>query len=789
MPATQSLSGAPLLGGRLRPSVLSTAIAGLLGVGLLWSTMDVMAAAGADGPVGSAGSARSIGSTESAEVTGAVDRLAPVVVTAAGFEQEVDEAPASITIITREELERRQVTNLAEALRGVEGVNVSPLDARDGKTGNQSISLRGLPRDYTLVMIDGVRQNPMGNITPNSFNDSQSVFIPPIAAIERIEVIRGPMSTLYGSDALGGVVNIITRRPDREAWGGSASVSRTFQQDSDFGDHSLVEAYLSGPMVEDKLAMKLQARYLDRESSDIQIPGVVYPRPVTADTPTMGQNPVGANLYTVGGELLFTPSQSHDISLVFNSTRQEYDNRNGDIGALHRTGNPRPSACNAIPAPNYCRGYERELHFERDQWTLGHVGRFGIGTLETRLTRDELETRGRTIPLGSGLDPSLEGSARSLKLKTDLLDTRFLTGVGNHLISLGAQYIDASMTDGIWGGGTNSLRQYSLFAEDEWRILDSFALTAGLRYDDNEYYSGKWVPRLYGVWNVDERWILKGGVASGFRTPYLEQLTDGIIGYGNQGSVPLFGNPGLKPETGVNYELSLLYRMGQSFDAQATIFQNDLEDLVERGTGANAGKDLNIGEARIRGLELGVGWSLTDAVRLSGNYAYTDSEVTRTQLDTGNPAQLIASKRGDPLVSVPEHMLNALLTWQATPKLETFLRAEYRSSAFRPRNFHEPQNGGNAQGQVARGWRDSNIVIGDFKGYSLFDLGATYQISRMVRVTGVIQNLLGKDFIDYRPYTRCTNAGCTGAGEEAFSNVYNSILEPRRLFVSLNLDF
>lgn len=63
-------------------------------------------------------------------------------------------------------------------------------------------------------------------------------------------------------------------------------------------------------------------------------------------------------------------------------------------------------------------------------------------------------------------------------------------------------------------------------------------------------------------------------------------------------------------------------------------------------------------------------------------------------------------------------MLNATLDWQATPQLTTFLKSEYRSSAFRPRNFHEPQNGGNAQAGEPGEWRDSNRVLGDFKGYA-----------------------------------------------------------------------
>jgi outer membrane receptor for ferrienterochelin and colicins len=123
------------------------------------------------------------------------------------------------------------------------------------------------------VLIDGVRQNPMGNITPNSFNDSQSVFIPPVAAIERIEVIRGPQSTLYGSDALGGVVNVITRKAG-PAWSGSASLGHTFQGDGEFGDKTTLEAYVAGPLAGDALLLQLFGKVYSRDASEMQIPGV-----------------------------------------------------------------------------------------------------------------------------------------------------------------------------------------------------------------------------------------------------------------------------------------------------------------------------------------------------------------------------------------------------------------------------------------------------------------------------------------------------------------------------------
>jgi outer membrane receptor for ferrienterochelin and colicins len=501
----------------------------------------------------------------------------------------------------------------------------------------------------------------------------------------------------------------------------------------------------------------------------------------------MGQNPVGAEAYTVGGKVLVAPSRQHEFSLAFNSARQDYDNTFGDVGALHRTGAPTASACNSKPFPNFCRGYEQELTFTRNQATLGYTGRFGFGGIDARYTRDQLRTEGRTIPLGSGLAPAIEGSPRQLALDTDIFDLKLLTAFGSHTATLSAQVINPTMTDGLWGGISNTNRQYSVFGEDEWQLTERFALTGGLRYDKNDAFSGEFTPRLYGVWKASSDWTFKGGVGKGFRTPYLEQLTSGIIGFGSQGTVPIFGNPNLRPETSTNVELSSLYAAGP-WSAQATMFRSELKDLIEAGTGANTGKSLNLGEATIHGLELAAAFKASAAVTLSGNYAYTRSEVTSTQLDTGNPAQAIARRKGDPLSSVPEHMLNAQVNWQAMPRLNAFLAVEHRSKAFRPRDFHEPQTGGSSQAAVASGVRDSNAVLGDFKGYSLFNVGTSYRISKNVAVNAVIYNLLNKDFKDYVAYNRCANGGCTTFAN-GFSNTYNNIQEPRRLYVSLNAEF
>ena len=112
--------------------------------------------------------------------------LREVVVSASGFEQDIKEAPASITVIPREELAKGRFGSLTDALESVEGIDVG---APAGKTGGLNISIRGMPSDYTLVLIDGRRQNSAGNVTPNGFGETQTSFMPPIGAIERIEEI------------------------------------------------------------------------------------------------------------------------------------------------------------------------------------------------------------------------------------------------------------------------------------------------------------------------------------------------------------------------------------------------------------------------------------------------------------------------------------------------------------------------------------------------------------------------------------------------------------------------
>lgn len=144
-------------------------------------------------------------------------------------------------MLTREDLDRLPYREVTDALLEIPGVTVTP-----GEGNSRDISIRGMAPQYTLILVDGKRLSSRETRT-NGGNISEGGQLPPLEAIERIEVVRGPMSSLYGSDAMGGVVNIITRRIAR-TWRGSARVNGTMQLGSDYGNVADGNFYLSGPI-------------------------------------------------------------------------------------------------------------------------------------------------------------------------------------------------------------------------------------------------------------------------------------------------------------------------------------------------------------------------------------------------------------------------------------------------------------------------------------------------------------------------------------------------------------
>ncbi|EXS69225.1 TonB-dependent receptor [Sphingobium sp. Ant17] len=671
----------------------------------------------------------------------AEDQSNAIVVTAAGYAQDIVEAPASITVLGREELQEKRFGSLAEALQDVQGVDVG---GEAGKTGGLNISIRGMPSDYTLVLIDGRRQNAPGGVTPNGFGETSTSFLPPFSAIEQIEVVRGPMSTLYGSDAMGGVVNIITRKVG-DRWVGTATAESTIQGDDRFGNIQSINGFAQGPVIDNLVGLTLRGSVFHREGSDIPIPG--------DPALTLGRNPVRSDIYTYGGRLTFTPHADHDLWIEYDRNEQSYDNSEGRLGTLGSG------------------GYAPEQQFNRSNYVLAHSWRMGFGQLDTTLTRNDTETIGRLIPNGTpGATP---GSARTLEARNDIIDSRFAGKVGALAFTVGGQYWKARMIEGV-APEPFTFTQWAGFAEATWTIVDGFNLTGGARYDDHSTFGSKWSPRAYAVWNINDNVTLKGGVSRGFKTPRVEQIAEGIIGFGRQGTLPLLGTPGLSPETSTSYEAGLYFDSHGFFSGNVTLFNNDFNDRITSGvfvpncqfaaspnrpgcvdvgnfpTIEQFSQSINIDKARTRGAEVATRFTFSPAVSLVLNYTYTDSE------------QLSGPNEGLPLVGMPKHMLNGNLRWKLGDKASVWARAEIRSSRF-------------------RNDADDRAGVGDFRGYELFHIGGSYQITPAFRLAATVNNILDTDYAEYVSYD--------SDGTDIFTSAYAINQEGRRLWLSATVDF
>jgi outer membrane receptor for ferrienterochelin and colicins len=686
-------------------------------------------------------------------------KLDEFVVSAAGYQQLLADAPASISLIQASDLSEMRINNIADALRSIEGIDV---DATVGKTGTPTVSIRGLPSEYTLVLIDGRRQNVAGNIAPNGFNETAFAFLPPASAIDRIEVVRGPMSTLYGSDAMGGVVNIITRKVG-DHWAGEIRTDLTLQQESEYGERYGSTLYVSGPLIAEKLGFTLRGGYIHRVASDIYATANNGTRFSINDAnfvpswqQSRGFNTTDADIWNLGSRIDWLVSKDHQFWLDLDWGRQIFDNSNEGLGTVDY----------GPTFPTVARGYKDELQFNRDQYALGWNGAFDLITVDTSLMYHSTETRGRTIPNNTFPGGSViqAGDDRVLDNENIVFDTKMVIPFAErNYLTVGGQYWKSEMRDGIAADPTSGAivkfkgDQWSVFAENAWNIIPQLTLTTGVRYNYHDVVGDNISPRAYLVWEPVKAWTFKGGVSQGFKTPGLNQFYNGINGVAGQGTIFSYGNPNLKPETSTSWELGTIFQNESGFTAGGTFFFTSFKDKIGSEPNpnvANTNWSVNVDSAESYGFESFMRYRFLEDWTLSANYTWTNSEYKS------------GADQGSPFVNTPEHVFNARLRWQTTDKLSLWVSGEYRGERYR--------------GTDTRGIQ---AALGDYKAYQLYHLGGSYQASERLTFNATVYNLLDKDFVDFQEYDDLV------VGAPRYASAYSNIHERRRLWLSANVTF
>ncbi len=756
-----------------------------------------------------------------------------IVVSATGFEQKLTEAPASISVITQEDLQARSFMTLLDAVQFQEGIDIGT--TRD-KTGQGTVSMRGLTGEYTLLLIDGIRMNNHGDIYPNNFGGNAFGHVPPIEAIERIEVIRGPASTLYGADALGGVINIITKKRS-EAWGGSINFGRSLQTDDQFGDDITTDFFAQGPLIKGLLTLGVRGSVYERQASSPEFEpavdpnGEVHVRQLGFGS---GGRTVDSDSEQFGFTLYYTPFDNQSVKFDYDNSNQTYDNTptyNIDTGEisypLGTKDNIESIWADRRGVVNPRAGYAANQEFNREWWSISHDAEWEGFSSMVALSYVDTSNDGRTLPLsvqerlllqqmydGTGEYAGLsEAERRDIAEETFLprpkrplesnqytLDARVdipVTGYwGEHNIVLGGQVIDGELLDGVFGledseaGGIQEQKMWSLFAEDNWSPNDYLTLTAGVRYDEHDVFGSQVSPRVYAVYTFSDNWTVKGGVSTGYKTPNTTDLYDGITGFGGQGTSPFAGNPDLEPETSVNSEIAVYWNSDEGHNVNLTYFNTQFEDKIARGdtvysceTTGGVRPCVNLGDYDQLGYDSYSQKINIDEVDLQGIEAAGRLQISSAWFVSANytwtdSEQKSGPQEGEPLTNTAEHMANITLNWDVTTDINLYLQTQLRSDRY-------------------RGWDSTLDKPLYYKNYELLTLGGRYRINEHVTVNARINNLLDEDFTTYTTeYNDLNGDGTyeylTGRGvvsEVVFLDDYNIKDSTRNFWVGVNVRF
>ena len=526
-------------------------------------------------------------------VAAADDSPDNIIVTATRIPTPSSRIGSSVTVITAEDIENHQFRSATEALQSVPSLSI----IRNGGPGKlTSIFSRGTNANHTLVMIDGIEINDPSNTDGRI--DLSHLYI---GDVEKIEVLHGPQSTLYGSDAIGAVIQIFTKKGS-----GKTTLSGTLEGGSfdTFNEY----AYLSGAT--QQLSYTFNLQHTDTDGVSALSSDFRQPNGVLDDDGNEGLTLSSRLVYDLTDMLQF------DFSGRYTKTDNDLD-------------------LNVFPVQD-----DSDSDNTTEQLILGLNTRLSLfeGRTEHRfgINYTDIDRRDRDDydPVNS-LD-YLRATNKGKKLKFDLQNDVYLSEA--HTLTLGIETeedkVDASLDSqsafGPYISDTDAdQRNNAVYFQDQFSATENLSGTAGARYDDNEDFDGKTTWRLAVSYDLPTSGTrLKGSYATGFKAPTLTQL----YGVSVSSFGPFTGNPDLDPETSKGWELGFeqaLKRVNSQFGA--TYYRNDIDNLITFDDSFTT--NINRKEVKTFGVEAFLKTELSRQLNSNISYSYTRAVDQHTDQD------------------------------------------------------------------------------------------------------------------------------------------------------------
>lgn len=508
-----------------------------------------------------------------------------IIVSANRTQQSTSEVAQSVTVITLDDIATRQSAGVADLLRSVPGITVT---SNGGLGTTTSVNIRGAESDQTVALIDGVKLNDPS--TPGGgFNFGNLL----TGNIERIEVVRGSQSVLWGSQAIGGVVNIVTRAPTEK-------LALNLVGEYGWRDTARVVGNISGKF--GPVSANVGAGYLRTD-------GFSTFNETRGGTERDGYRNIGANAK-------FNIALSDAVSV---DLRGWYSD--GKVGI------------DGFPPPTYSFGDTPE--FARTKELIGYAGLNAAlfdGRFRNRIAYTLTDTRRRNVDLTGGTEfETFNAKGRNERFEYqgnfDITDAASAT--------FGAETEKASFRTSSYGSpfAIASARINSFYGQLSAKPVAGLTLSVGLRHDDHDTFGGKTTFSTSALFTPNEgNTVLRASYGEGFKTPSLYQLFSE------------YGNKLLRPESSRSWDAGITQKLLDGrIEVGATWFHRDTRNLINfiscrvPLTGICLGRPNgtydNVAKARAQGLEFTLAVKPVDALRVQANYGYVDAINARTGLD------------------------------------------------------------------------------------------------------------------------------------------------------------
>lgn len=504
--------------------------------------------------------------------------LPPVLVTATRTETPLEQLTTSATVISAEEMQAQQAETVLDALRKAPGLDV----VQSGSRGNAtSVFIRGAESDHVLVLIDGVEVN---STTLGAFNFAHLT----TDNVERVEILRGAGGTLYGSQAIGGVINIVTKKGQ-----GPLEAGLSLEGGNGWTHRQLMT--LRGGA--GKFGYSLSASRIETQGF----------RSVNDDY---------RNLAT-SARLDYQPTEQASLKGIFHFVKNDL----GLFNSNNFASQPDPNAREASTQ------YLGKLEWEHR--ILGNWDYRVSGSVFKEHIKDSDDVDGCTFfgfPCDSRTRDRFRPRSDTAEFQTNYRFEGFST------TTFGVEYKrrSASTSQGI----DKAIRNMSYYLQEQLQFLDRrLMIIPGIRLDDNQSFGTAWTPSFSAAYRFRETGTkLKAGYAEGFKAPTLNELF-----FPPAFGCPAFGNPDLKPEK--SWELNVGAEqdfLGERVKVGATYFHREVKDLIEGrpipGDPFGCFRAVNVGKARFDGVEWTLGIKLFPSLAANANYTYLDWDTADGKL-------------------------------------------------------------------------------------------------------------------------------------------------------------